>query len=1858
MAEPLSDHIYLPPLEPCLKGDTVILYVDYLLQTLRDTCSEISGTLTHSFLRSWNLVAAALTDPTGHRQSSQAIVDFLTDPLVQSFFTNPGSPFEPSTNRSSHRAAFEKKTAAIHVTPNPNGKYDINLVKEDVLWLSTNVRINELAALRVVIVEHQSRPASQLLGPISTQDVANLRAAAGVASTQSSNVLPGLNLIAARDATEIQADFDKLESRRQRIFHTYLSERRHYAATHDYIFTLMLHQRLHMSPATQASALIRTSLLQAYGISPKQPQAPLTDIPTKTSQALITQYISLLPGLVQNVYTSVESVVEDKSLATPENEDLWCQTSLAEILHRMTIVFQLLDRSSHSFVSETTAKQWFTLFHDDPTLLNRLQTELADPLQCLVCIISLKMLNLPRMMAFFEGEIDLDTDNEFLANSSTLELVHDTLETAVDQGAIHMAPVLFAWIPIVHAMFLSYQDRAEKRDTIQNQKAVENYDSNTQMVPTGRRRNSAGSITTIDKRRYDDFLINKNLDRDSERVQKLAGALIEQIRVYDVIAALPSCLGPTHRSFFSPLVGSRMRIALLDLLKATHPFVGYKSDPVTALLSVLSGGHTYWDVQGPSKAQPDDILTYALNDAFVVEAYIQEALDRFPYEFTPLMTLCRILVGSSDGDGHERVLNLLQKTPTLTFTLPEHFTDYYLANEDENVNAFQFAVDFPLFAPRTSRSRITAQEEPFIIPAGTYGRFVVDEGKIVRVEYEHSLLALLGKRLEANGSKKYDMPLDIMTTDEVAESISLLATLVRAEALRDSDSGAKANGSTEAGRAIVQEASRVLPRNKDIISVVCDTLDVLLDSDADSSVLQVLNACIQFLHAILQVCPGRVWAYMARCALLEGRSQGGRLARLVGTLDLSEAQFDLLISSIRLFSSLVDSAVSGSVQRRTVVKTNPRQPVENVWIGVSDKVITQITLAISQAAVDYLESSSTWRFPTDVERMILVRDIVPMLDNIIYYSFGMDDIAAKTALMSVLQPAAQFVIDSFLAPSAGSLRLLPLLATLVKATQENCSTIYATRTTIFCDQTLAVLTFATHLVRITNYSDRPSSTVEQQLFKVIPFIARLCARHDAFKGPTIELLESLVISAGKTIGEPPSLLGYLGPHTSRSFLQLVSMLDRPFNQADQANIIWRFFSTIVRNRQQWMANCLLTGKTPRDARNGNGNASETSSSSILSSALERLASISSLDGPEALSILDFITSAQNYWPWTIFALQKNATFLTEIRKFIRSVKPSSLVSKTDALRACVEARIAAYIAEIFAMQLFHLRQIDQASSFAKELTQDLDYYLRDGVGVSGYNRGLHVNFTRNFKQQYPSCSLEHFKRTLLEPKRLGEEFYYALGFADRILRFDSSWVGPKNNGFRSEMQKANTNLSLVDAQVSLYHAWEFLLLELSTCLPDNDTLRKQSLQVAQQCLEANQEMEMQRHDQVVFVRLAESRVNLSLMLVQRVANSAPSPGDVAQLLAALWGTVSRYQDPYAPQNISIYRTLLRLLYVTLRALIRSYSHVDFGASVRDSLGNSLSAATISQSILGILDAVVAKGFRIVVSLVHDSETSVSNTDIVIINAILQACLSIPGIDQSQTQILNILATHDTVQAAVSLFSWADKLAVDGDPIYGELSLLFLLELSALPLIAEQLACDGLLNQITSASLAGHLRRPNVSPFADSVGPQRCYGIWAKGIVPILLNVLSALGATIAPEVAYVLNQFPHLMQSSIERLEVPRDTQSRSRLDRAFVTPLSVSEIHSLALITRVLSAFRTNNARDIPAVEWDSTTLLENVDWWLDHRKVLRDRLVTLGPREAEWKTMPASDIEKKNGSQSKLEAKVVDQLEAVRIALSEQLE
>ncbi|RAL61825.1 hypothetical protein DID88_002888 [Monilinia fructigena] len=225
------------------------------------------------------------------------------------------------------------------------------------------------------------------------------------------------------------------------------------------------------------------------------------------------------------------------------------------------------------------------------------------------------------------------------------------------------------------------------------------------------------------------------------------------------------------------------------------------------------------------------------------------------------------------------------------------------------------------------------------------------------------------------------------------------------------------------------------------------------------------------------------------------------------------------------------------------------------------------------------------------------------------------------------------------------------------------------------------------------------------------------------------------------------------------------------------------------------------------------------------------------------------------------------------------------------------------------------------------------------------------------------------------------------------------------------------------------------------------------------------------------------------------------------------------------------------------------------------------------------------------NIVHENHEQSSPEDIALITGILQACLRIPGIEFHHPQIVTIMANCKTPRIATSLFSWSDQIAINGDPIYGELSIIFLLELSSMPVMAEQLAVDGVLGQISSASITSFLRRGNVSPFAEGAGIQRCYNIWVRGILPLILNLLHSVGASIATEVALFINQFPHLLSQSVAAFDAPESSRTTSISQPKHLCLSTASEVHSLALIVYILNGFREQlqGIQAVPEVDWGS---------------------------------------------------------------------
>ncbi|KAI7780137.1 hypothetical protein LA080_016326 [Diaporthe eres] len=1824
MASP-PNGVYFPSLDECLKGNKLVL--------------------------SWRLVASALQDASTDRLTSQCVKDFLQDSYVTDLVRSPAKAFAKPTPQS--KSEFETKTAAIHVTPTPNEKYDIKAIKEDSLWLSSSFGINEVAALRIVVIEFQSRPQSHLAGPFSTQDIINLHQAVGADGTQVNTLLAFVNAADTADADAIWADFNTQSGRRRRLVDLCMSERRYFMAFVDGVLTLTLNET---SPDTDAAkAELSAEVLMAV-FGQKQPRDVRSD--TRSLEKLVSTYLELVPECLAEPDAHSPAAFKVVNILSEELELVWTRASLTETLHLLASIFRIIDLSP-TFLSADIVSNWFR-FVDAYGFLDQLQgsdeltAEVIQPIKHLVCIISMRILNLARAVMFLDGEISLQASEDcYFTSGSTLKEIHESVVNAANAGLLTSGPVIFSWALILQRMLRSHHERLELRDLQQNRQAQEGFERELEHVeerPGVGRRSSAGSVVSMETQSYDRFLeisfTSNSLQWDLQEVENMAGAVTAGGQLYDFMTDIALSMGRAQNAALHSSLASRVRLVLLDFLKISFPVTGYISEPVTTLLAVLSAGQGYWDIQS-RKSLPlsEDVVAVALDDALILQFYILQALQRYPYEFLPFTSLCKILSTClAEDDRSGLILKSLLKTPTLTMPLPDPYWQF--TADEEELGKLELTHDFPLFAVTPNRKRLVGEEEPFCIPARTYGNLASDTGHIAQVQFEHSTIALLGKRLEANlAPDSYELALGPLQADELAETVSLLATAIRCENLKASARSGSSVADGEAGLAILQEASRALPRTKDIVSVICDTLDSYVDGELanlEASHIRIMTTCLQFLDSILSICPGRVWSYMNRCDLLISDSRAGRLSRITGTLDLVDERFELLSTVVKFFSNLVENGMKGTVQKKVGSKASGRSAdKENPWLGTSDKVMTQVYLSIAHTAIDILENSLTWRFSSEIQRSILIGDLIPVMDNIVIYSLGVGASNKSNALTTFLEPAARHIVEGFLSSSSSSLRFQPLLSSMLVALGMPESSLYPRRAEIVLKRQTVVLDFATTLVRVANLLEKPAVAIENQILKCSSLLARLCATDSSYKNSVLSVLGAVAERLGREDTEAPSLLGYLGSHISRSFLQAISQLDKPFERPSVSGTTWKFFSTIMRNGQHWMANCLLTGKTPREALGGEGKLSKLAPDSILITALTRLRSIRTLPTSETLAILDLLTSAHNFWQWTVFASQEDNSCLAELRAYVRELKSASVTAKANPRQACDEARIAAYIAEALAMHLYHLRKTGREEEFAQALVNDVDYYLREGVTVSGYNSSLHANFSKNFSKQYPGFSLESFQRTPLTPRELGDEYYYALGLADKMLRFDPGWAGPRErNGFRHEMAAANLNLSLVDAQIMM--------------------------QVTEQCLVSNQG---NQGPERIFQRITQSRANLAMVLVQRLTDASLEAKDIAELLETIWTTLNSIDNPFTPDQISYWRTMLRMLYVVLRGYRTSPAAEGIEIDAGDT-GNTRSApnrrargisgdddkiVAVLQCVLNILHRVVAQGFRALVALIHDPVVTVLPEDLALLTAILQACLCLPGIDQVSGQVLNIMVSEDVGQAATSLLSWADKLAVKGDPVFGELSILFLVQLSNVPVIAEQLASDGLLGQLTSANIATHIQRPNVSPFADNIGALRCYDIWAKGILPLLLNVLSApgLGPNVATEVACVLNQFPNLLQSSVDRIEAPGMSRTTTRGNSHHVTLLGVSEVNSLALLTRVLGRYRSEFNREIPEVSWDSATVLENVDYWLTSRKILRERLLPLGQREADWRTMKTAveDV-------SVLEQKVVSLLETVKDVLGEDTE
>lgn len=1821
--------------------------------------------------RTWDIAYRALCEPeTASR--SEALRDFLTAKENADILTRPWKPFaDPSPQEKSR---FESKTAPISVTPAQNGHYNLEEIKEDSLWLSKEAQISEYAALQLVAQEWQSRSTIQLLSGLTEEEALSVQDVAGLANFGASTFLPSSSILTTPLASR-STQFNTQDQRRLRIIEIYHST----CASIIRISQLLVswgaasYLRSQTFYGSEYHA-IGAGWIEELGqtISTAQGGGPATAL-DQCLQAVKKRCDALDIGYTWDV---AESIIEAAS-------ERWVTAQTVELLHLLHLAHVHADVVTKGFVPAATIEEWLTtfmtrgFFREFPVVTPR-QEPLVPVIQLLTSLLSLAILKIDIIANDLDsGDCRYWDTSSYILNTGVVETITTIFGEARVLGPSPATPPMFAWAILTWRLTNRASLEEQERENL-----LESPDAAHRPQPEPSAVEESAMI--IGRLEGSELFDGKIPYQELAEASSAAGVMviIDQL-VETGLSAFGTSVDQISRD--------RLRLSFLQLLRAalSSEIIVYSPDLIVTAYSILGGDRSFraWAGKG-TVHHADPVVSFFLEDEDVLRPLLlNEARLRYPYESTPFLKFFSVLTRGDKTvqNGLPTFVEKLTETNQLMQRLPIGFSGYALTREEENANWVELTTDLPLLSSKSTssfqsqRRLLTSSGGPrseglMTIPAGTEGIIVDDsEQPYVAVwHYQHSTLTYLVQLLSSypSGSDRVEYTTQESASRENAvEIVGLFADL-----LHSSLQSSEGVCSTE----LLEALSINTDGSPDTVSIVLAVFEEellrLCQEPGNEVSLELLVNCTHFLEALVLITPNRVWPFLARSRLLEGDGNGGSLAAILIGTEMVLGRYDFLIGCIRLYDRLVTDAIDRSVARKNPSKTLSRFNAPNVAeSGTSEKIMSTTLFTYGRTLASIYESSLSWKYARPDHRPEINIAICDVFTKILKLAHGVDDAPQLSAkLTKLIAPIAEYITQLYLTKSENNLPTNPILASLVIGAGSDGSTLLTSSAALWRQQTQATLLFASTLVRVALLLNRPWTHLEQQLFKATPLLARLYATSDRWKSLVVRLLETLVRGAVRVTEsqephvsadqqEPPSLLGHLGPRTAKNFLNVLSQLDEPLRIVDIQTDVWNLLSAVVTCKQQWFSLYLLTGNTPKESlRTKTDSASSSGHKALLTWAIESISNIdlptsstTNLPWPLYTAMLEFITSAQNNWSWAMGDLRKQKSLIQKLLAFLtwmtRQLKNPK--SNAEILQRSYQNRFASLSCEVLAMYLHSSRQFGDVTPL-KDVVPALAYLEDNALELPSYNVSLHGNLKQNLERQFPGVTLANLKRTALYPESFGRSFFYDVELAEQLLDFDSRWAGPREGtGFVNEVEKANYNLGLVESQVQLLQSWKLLALELSHVVGKDERLLQILVGVVRRSMKVNAESNL---PEALFGQLMILRADLSFAVLKKLVDAKVHTPAAQQLLAPVWNAIrastSDFDTVFSGDAVHYYRSQLRILYLALQPHLIEETEQNEEANFRSSFRGTMPAShktyetSSSTLLLEILSDTIAKGFRSLATQLHADPSSVSPSDFALLTAILQRIIAIPEMSKWQTQAALLFANSGTIRYATSLFSWSDRLTISHngiqDPVYGELSLLFLLSLSSIPALAETMAVEGVLSQLNTANITTYYRRASgMGPF-DS--PARLHSIWTKGILPLCLNLLLSVGPPIAAEISSFLNQFP----AQLARASGALNSSSSLRAGATKITLSLASETHSLALIAAILETVRKQGpklgiqANEVALLDWDKESVKEDVESWLSRKSALRERVVACDEREVDM-------LGRKKGDVNELEERVLVELE-----------
>ncbi|KIW00200.1 uncharacterized protein PV09_08240 [Verruconis gallopava] len=1836
---PMADDVYFPPLDKCLKDQTLLLSWKDVYTSLQDSVAELP--------------------PGVHR--------FLDDPESLKLLKRPLKPFDiPSAGTKSR---FEHLTAAINITPDDSASYNLTEIKEDALWLSKQIKVDEVIALRIAVLEWQKRPSLSLLArPLDAETKIDDAEVADSALNQSMFVKSTANGDSNTDTQKAVSEQQQLQ-RRARLVALYHTEKTYVLATSRLIFsarrTLWITGQTSQAILNKLGVEIETSFL-----------------PRRDGSVFVQQAVDSIKAALETADgfgELLELLGDEQALRTQLNDLL-----LLEIVTTLETI-TLVSDSSEKVLSVDAVQPFFQLMLDTgfftPIITSALEGSptLATLLQLNLSTASLAILKLPAALEFIRPDYkDEDVMNApetrgfYVCNRSCLKTLQDAFVVFAEHGCNASAFAIFAWVILVSNLQIFAQQSG----------AIETDEDTDGLTDSLIRRNHWRTDTL-----NEGFLeIISPAESLGEIMTPLAQCATSHLAVFQQMSTVVSALDKFYGERMLRTFAETTRNILFDLFQQSGPLIQYTSETLGAFLSIIGGDRSYWHLVDRETTQLDTVIEFVadgLEDGF--KDYFGEMRYRYPREMGPFHQLLRALfLNCKTNEGRvQDLMEYITHAESFMLKLPPGFSGYRedpasVEFEGDEI-PYKLVERVPFFHSQRAGLSFSSQlaitdggmgddedeRSETCLPVGSVGSLVASGRPPVICFNKHfsPLRYMIGCLCTVIPGNDF---VDVSTgapvpLDDIVDILGLLSTVLLATHKAGIPYG-------DGGVSILDETYIEAEPQRNLLEIVAELFEAQLAAvsvaGTQEGSLDVLVQCIQFFHAVALTHPARLWPILARSKLLEIDGRGGYLAAIVAAVEMVEGRYDLLAACIRLFEALADAslwpgAATSPSEGRALTRFSDRRGIRAGAEPLPQRMAAVVITCFTKTLLEVFTSSRSWRYIDLRDRAEISANLAASFEKVLKYVYGFDDAVDvhQKAVVSVLAEAGETIKEVLLKQSVAqglSDALIDMLSDAVSSLKRSVFAIFGRMSKKEANSAISLINAAV-CIRAAKV-DTSLSGLEQHIYRSTPILVRLFAGYEGFKAPVSDLIQRLTNAAAiaDTGSMAPSLLGSLSPSSAKDFLAVLGHLDLPYEDVHTERKLWGMLSAIVSSNQQWLAICLLTGKIPKDSKRLQSKDQPSNRTvSLFSSALNQLSEVSLVEGrpvwrrlpPElALEMLRFVASCQNHWAWAVSELRSHPKFIDAIAKnYIRHLHREP----TDTTMSLTnEAAIAATISEILAMYLYSSAQLGDLDAAAKKIIDHLQYFERFGVAAPKYNDSLHKNLKANLEKQHKGLRLENFKHTLTFPTHFGGNYFYDVPFASRVLNVRRSAKSKLLKGLEQHLKEANEDLSYVDAQISLLRGWKLLAAELAKTVKPDTTLSAMLIDVVGHCLEENAQSTV---PQAIFEKLRFQRLELALNLLQKLVTldlkDVEQVNKLRKLFSTTWDTIRTsgfdFDTAYAGGDVSYYRALLQILFLTLKPLTKATPN-----SKRDATSHQPLQAN---ELIEVLVYIVIKGFKSLTAVLHEDMTRALPGDFVLLTAMLQIILKIPGIDLLFSQFSLHFANNNTSLNATSLFSWSDQFLLDGDPIYGELAILFLLEMSSIPPVAETLAVDGVLSQLASAKIMRlYTRAKGMGPFDN---PTRLHSIWSRGILPLCLNLLDAVGAPVAAEVVSFLNTFP----AQLNRLGTElanRNSPVGTRPNDSHISLSLASETHSLSLLWLVVERYRAAGVAsgtlvaELPRLEWDERSVKDDVDDFVMGRSNLGPLVVPANEREAELIRLRPLDTTSK--ANSRLEEKIMAEFRA----------